>query len=307
MTLTRYTTVLLLAFSLPALAQQAPAAAKLPKFERENYVYRVAPGKWKGPHLPDGQPDVQGHYSNTIANHANLTQPQGGGRNADPSKPRAGSRVIEPADGKLPYLPWAAERHKELRDNFADPKRPEHIETFARCAPGGPIKSFLWHGHEVRQYPGYVLFLFDSGYRLIRIGQHQKHLPANIKLWNGDSIGYWDGNTLVVDVANDNAKARLGRSAEFYSENAHITERYVFDNNRERYYYTAQITDPTVFLQPVTIEVPLRRVEAFAYDDWNNFLKPVVLAAGSKPGKTPVLENYERQCVENNGGFGVAQ
>ena len=46
------------------------------------------------------------------------------------------------------------------------------------------------------------------------------HLPENVKLWNGDSRGYWEGNTLIVDVANNNAKARFGRSGEFVSEHA---------------------------------------------------------------------------------------
>ena len=65
-----------------------------------------------------------------------------------------------------------------------------------------------------------------------------------------------------------------------------------------------RVTDATVFTQPVTIGIPLRRVEKFAYDDWNNFLKPARLAAGTRPGKEPILEAYERQCVENNGGHG---
>lgn len=130
------------------------------------------------------------------------------------------------------------------------------------------------------------------------------HLPDNVKLWNGDSRGHWQGNTLIVDVTNNNAKARLGRTAEFFSENTHIEERYVFDNNRERLLYEAVYTDPTVFSRPWTLTIPLRRVEKFAYDDWNNFLKAAKLAPGTKPGKEPILEAYERQCVENNGGFG---
>jgi hypothetical protein len=287
-------------------AQQAEE--KLPKFTRESTVVKVAPGKWTGPRLADGQPDVQGHWSNTISNHSNLTDPQGGqpGENRRPSKPReerAPSRVSDPADGQVPFLPWARAKQQELLANFPNPVKPEYIEPFARCAPGGPTKSFLWHGNEIRQYPGYVLFLFDSGYRLIHL-DGKPHLPQDIKLWNADSRGHWEGNTLVVDVSNNNGKARLGRSGEFFSENTHIAERYVFDNSRERLLYEAVYTDPTVFSRPWTITVPLRRVEKFAYDDWNNFLKPAKLAAGTKQGKEPILEAYERQCVENNGGFG---
>jgi hypothetical protein len=54
------------------------------------------------------------------------------------------------------------------------------------------------------------------------------HLPANVTLWNADSRGHWEGNTLLVDVTNNNAKARLGRSGEFTSDRVHIAERYIF-------------------------------------------------------------------------------
>lgn len=43
-----------------------------------------------------------------------------------------------------------------------------------------------------------------------------------IKLWNGDSRGHWGGNTLVVDVANNNSKARFGRTGELASDDMHI-------------------------------------------------------------------------------------
>src|SRR5690606_8837756 len=44
---------------------------------RVPYVYEIAQGEWGGPRLADGQPDVRGHWSNTIGNHNNLTDPQG--------------------------------------------------------------------------------------------------------------------------------------------------------------------------------------------------------------------------------------
>jgi len=317
-TLLRLSAPLLFSLTLCPSAATAAELPNYPKMTRETSVVKIEEGKWTGPRLDDGQPDVQGHWSNTISNHSNLTNPQGGdprrgGQQQAQRKDRAPSRVIDPPDGKVPFLPWAAEKQAELVANFNDPKEPQHVEPFARCAPGGPIKSFLWHGNEIRQYPGKVLILFDSGYRLITLDNPQ-HLPDNVKLWNGDSRGHWEGNTLVVDVANNNGKARLGRSAEFFSENARIQERYVFDKDVQRIYYTATITDPTVFSRPWTVAVPLRRVEKFHYDDWNNFLKPAKLVASAKPSAKsaakadaePLLEIYERQCVENNGGFGIA-
>ena len=180
----------------------------------EHEIPVIRSGEWKGPRLPDGQPDVQGFWSNTIANHNNWTDPQGGepgDTRSAPREHRAPSRVIDPPDGQVPFQPWARALQQEFAANLYNPVKPQYIEPLARCAPGGVPKSFIWHGYEIRQYPGYVLILFDSGTRIIHL-DGKPHLPANIKLWNADSRGHWEGNTLVVDVTNNNAKARFGRS-----------------------------------------------------------------------------------------------
>lgn len=295
-----------LKWSIPLVAMiLSPLAVgedKLPKFEREPFVHKVESGKWTGPKLKDGQPDVSGHWSNTIANHTNLTDPQGHTPGEESRRPlkkeRAPSRVSEPSDGQVPFQAWAREKQQEFYKNFSNPTKPEYIEPLARCAPGGPSKSFMWHGFEVAQYPSYVVFFFDSGTRVIHLDK-KPHLNEKIKLWNGDSRGHWEGNTLVVDVTNNNSKARFGRSGEFASDNVHIKEKFIFDNNRERFLYQAVYDDPTVYTQPWTLTIPAKRVETYAEDGWNNQLQ---LAKHS--GKDKLLENYERICTENNGGFG---
>ncbi len=157
----------------------------------------------------------------------------------------------------------------------------------------------MWHGYEIRQFPGYVLFLFDSGTRIVHL-DGKPHLPEHIKLWNGDSRGHWEGNTLVVDVANNNAKARLGRTGEFASDNVHIEERYIFDASGERYTYEAMYTDPTVFTRPWTVTIPAKKyTEDSPQDDWHNQTWFAASAKGER-----LIEAYERTCVENNEGHG---
>jgi hypothetical protein len=283
---------------------------------RETSFVPTPRGEWTGPRLPDGQPDVSGHWSNTIGNHNNLTDPQGplgvddeaGPRNARPPKPRserAPSRVSDPPDGQLPLQPWARAKQQEFLKYLNDPIRPEYVEPFARCAPGGPSKSFMWHGYEIRQFPastvnsGYVVFLFDSGNRVIHL-DGKPHLPGNLKLWNGDSRGRWEGNTLIVDTTNNNSKARLGRTGEFVSESAVITERFTFDRGGDRFTYDATYTDPTVLTRPFTITIPNRRVtDKTPVDDWNNLTFPA-----KHTGDEPIIEAYERVCVEGNGDHG---
>ena len=288
-----------------AQAQQAPGGERI---QREKTVTAIASGKWNGPRLADGQPDVQGHWSNTIANHNNWTDPQGGvpgdpGRNGPPPTPRAErapSRVSDPSDGEVAFQPWARAVQQEFLQYFHNPIKEQYIEPLARCAPAGVPKSFTWHGYEIRQYPGYVLFLFNSGTRVIHL-DGKPHLPDNIKLWNADSRGRWEGNTLIVDVTNNNAKARLARTGEFFSENVHIEERYIFNSDGTRYNYVATITDPTVFTRPWTATIPARR---FSLRDEPDGWHYEVAYANQPAGKPPLIERYERICVENNGPFG---
>ncbi len=67
---------------------------------RETTFVPTSKGEWKGPRLPDGQPDVSGHWSNTIGNHNNLTDPQGPLAGDDEAAPRNGGGTA--ASGRNP-------------------------------------------------------------------------------------------------------------------------------------------------------------------------------------------------------------
>ena len=273
-----------------ALAIAAPFAGAQQDNFRENTLHVVAAGAWNGPVLADGQPDVQGHWSNTIGNHNDFT-----GTDRQPS------RIVDPADGQVPFQDWARAKAEDFAAHLENPIKPEYVEPFARCSPGGPSKSFMWHGYEIRQYTDKVLFIFDSGTRLIHLDD-KPALPETVKLWNGDSRGHWEGNTLVVDVNNHNGKARFGRSGEYVSGNATVQERYSFENGGEYLYYQATYTDPSVLTRPFTVGIPSKRITAATEQDgWNNITFPVTFADASH---APDIEAWERTCVENNGNHG---
>ncbi|GBG13781.1 uncharacterized protein NMK_1332 [Novimethylophilus kurashikiensis] len=292
----------------PAAQAQQPAQGQDSKLRRsrETSFPQIASGPWNGPKLADGQPDIGGVWSNTISNHGNFEDPQGrggigAGQTLGKREERAPSRVSDPVDGHVPFQPWAAEKVKEFRVGFQNPTYPGHVEPNARCAPGGVPKSLYWHGYDIQQYPGYVLFVFDNGTRIIHLDEKKPHLPDNIKLWNGDSRGHWEGNTLVVDVANHNGKALFGRSGEFISENGHIQERYIFSQDGKRYNYVAVLTDPTVYTRPFTVTIPARKwTDADESDGWN-----LEARWAKTSSKERILEHDERICYENNGGFGL--
>ena len=294
-----------------SLAQTPGAAAGKPPTDTpairwETTVPVIESGTWTGKRLPDGQPDVEGHWSNTIANHNSWTDPQGGSpgetrRTAlGPRSERAPSRVTDPADGQLPYQPWARAKQQDFAAHFSNPTANEYIEPLARCAPAGVPKTFTWHGYEIRQFPGVVLFLFNSGTRIVYL-DGRPHLPANVKLWNADSRGRWEGNTLVVDTTNSNGKALFGRYGDFASENAHYTERFVFDKDGQRYNYVVTVDDPTVYTRPWTATIPAKR-RGTLDDEPNGWHWEGQLARTTDGRK--LTERDERICVENNGPFG---
>jgi hypothetical protein len=300
-----------------ALFLAAPAWAQAPQqrqaqgggLSRETTFSAIAAGPWRGPRTADGQPDVAGFYSNTIGNHSNFTDPQAGPpgehpKAADlPRNQRAPSRVSDPADGQVPYLPAARALQEDFARNFADPVKARYVEPLARCAPAGVPKSFMWHGFEIRQYKDTVLLWFDSGWRLIHLDKGTP-LPEQIKLWNGDSHGHWEGNTLVVHVTNNNGKALFGRYGDFMSENATVVERYIFRSDGQRFNYVATFTDPTVYSRPWTATIPVRRYTAADKPDGWHFDVHAVNWGKNAAGKGLAYEHDERICAENNGGFG---
>ncbi|MBV9504865.1 MAG: hypothetical protein JO323_07655 [Acidobacteriia bacterium] len=226
--------------------------------------------EWTPKHTPDGQPDVQGFWLTVVYGMGCLTNPKGEVGCIDPPEGRAGgarnrpqpkaaSRVIDIPDGEVPYQPWARERQQNLLKNYFEPTKPEFIDPQQLCWPLGPVRQLTWHDVQILQYPGYVILAHEGShvYRVIPLDGHP-HVGPDIKLWMGDSRGHWEGNTLVVDVTNHNAKGRLSRAGDFSSEKVHYVERFQFlDENRMK--YEALFDDPSVYTRPWTFGFEMKR------------------------------------------------
>lgn len=117
------------------------------------------------------------------------------------------SQIVEPADGRLPYTPEArAAAEKALKDEEVY-DHPEGRPFDERCLLGGgggvaaPIMS---REHiEILQTADHVLLLGEMNHeaRIVRLGD-RSHLPAAVTPWMGDPVGWWEGDTLVVETAN---------------------------------------------------------------------------------------------------------
>jgi len=228
------------------------------------WLLPAAPGgqqSWQPARLADGQPDVQGDWDPEVTGTFDLTDPRaGGGRLEEIQREQKGiariakpSRVVDPPDGKIPYLPAAAARQRVLADHADTPVAPEHIDPQARCLAGGVPREMFHSQVRILQSAGQVVILNSQNhmFRVIPL-DGRPHVGPHTKLWMGDSRGHWEGTTLVVDVTNQNAKGRLDMVGNFFSDNAHVVERFAFvDTNTLN--YRATIEDPAVYTRPWTI------------------------------------------------------
>ena len=114
---------------------------------------------------------------------------------------------------------------------------------------------------QIVQTPDTVMILTEMVHdaRIIRIGG--EHLPRHIRKWMGDSVGHWEGDTLVVDTTNFTDKTRFRGS----SDALHIVERLTrVDAKTLRYQFT--IEDPTTWTKPWTAEYSWPATNDLMYD-----------------------------------------
>ena len=228
---------------------------------------------WNPPRTSDGQPDIQGFWGNqgrllstyNIEEGANATHVLLSGNQTDTR-----SLIVDPTDGRIPYQPWARAKRQETFDNHTNLTKWEHIDPHTRCFLSGVPRIFYQGTFQILQPPGHVVILqeFNHGSRIIAL-DGRPHVGANIKLWMGDSRGHWEGNTLVVDVTNNNDKTWFDIVGDFHSDALHIRERYTF-GNPDTISYEATFEDPKVYTRPfkmaLTFGRTVRGEEAKSYE-----------------------------------------
>lgn len=200
--------------------------------------------------MPDGTPDLNGFYQADAggANYGLAAHPR-----VDLTPPGRGV-IIDPPDGVLPEQPWA-KVEQELRDT---PAR-GYDDPTAHCFVGGvPRSLYVPAPFHILQTPDAVVFLHERmAWRTVALDR-RTHLPDTIRLWQGDSIGRWEGDTLVVETRNFNGKTWLNEVGEIVSHAQQVVERFT-PVDADRIQYEATVTDPIVYTRPWTIAMPLDR------------------------------------------------
>jgi hypothetical protein len=147
-------------------------------------------------HLSDGHPDMQGFWAagnngGAVFELQNHPKPRSG---VPPGK----GAIVDPADGFIPYQPWAAAKATDtFEHNLAE-------EPELHCYESGvPKQIYVQFGFQIFQPANYVVVTWEfmHAYRIIPT-DGRAHIPTDIKLFEGDSVGHWEGDTLVVDTTN---------------------------------------------------------------------------------------------------------
>ena len=204
------------------------------------------------PRRSDGKPDLTGRWNGSggeLTNTVILEEHPGG------FGIRAGkSLIIDPPNGTIPYQPWAlAERDRRREDANGYEDVVGHCEFYDIGRVHSFAQDYLFSGNN---------FVINANQHATRIApfDRREHLPSGIRLWQGDPIARWEGDTLVVDTTNFNGKTRMAIGGDFYSPDAHIVERWtMIDSNTIR--WTMTIDDPKVFTRPwtMTSALPMTR------------------------------------------------
>jgi hypothetical protein len=165
--------------------------------------------------------------------------------------------VIEPADGKMPTLAPTAAAEKVDRPGFLAPGRDSYTDrsTTDRCIGGTvwKIPTLYGNSHDIVQTPGHVSFRYESMRTARTIRLNQPHLSQAIRPLYGDSIGWWDGNTLVVETTNfpDTVDYR-GYSAK----DLRVIERFT-RTEPKTVEWSMTFDNPKVWTKPWTYSYPM--------------------------------------------------
>ena len=152
---------------------------------------------------------------------------------------------------EAPYQPWAAAKVKAFI---------ETDDPMAHCLMAGVPRTMANpFPFQIAQAPGLVVILYewDHTYRIISTDgrPHSKDVDPSFM---GDSVGHWEGDTLVVDITDFNDKTWLDYAGHFHTDALHIVERY-HRSDVDTIDYEATIEDPNVMTKPWILPYTLKK------------------------------------------------
>lgn len=282
--------------------------------------------RYEPPRLADGQPDLQGIWTNVSL--TGLTRPsrydsltlsveeakqlekmvaaraERGLQPTDPDAPPppkgsgvggynsfwgdAGERlavidgkyrtswIVDPADGQLPYTEQGRKTFESMRNEARNNMDGPEIRPMAeRCiigfgSTGGPpmLNVMYNNNYQIVQGKDTIMILVEMNHDARVIRMNAEHRPESVRPWLGDSIGWWEDDTLVIETTNFNPgeSLRLYFSSSFYiSPDAVITERLRRVSESELL-YEFEVNDPATYTQPWRAKMVFNATDGQIYE-----------------------------------------
>ena len=183
------------------------------------------------------------------------------------------SLIVDPPDGRLPAWTPEGQKQAELRavaernDQLGHPAadswedRPLQERCLVGLNAGPPMVPGAYNNDvQLLQTPGSVVILNEMVHSA-RVVPLDGRPHGSIRQWRGDSVGHWEGNTLVVDTINFKRETSLPGS----SANTHLVERFTrTDANTLLYEFT--VDDPTMWTRPWTAVIPMTKSDDPIYE-----------------------------------------
>jgi hypothetical protein len=198
------------------------------------------------------------------------------------------SLITDPPDGRIPSL--TAEAKKRVpAENVRGFDGPESRSLSERCITyGAPrIQAAYNSYYQIFQTRDTVVILMEMIHdaRIIPL-DGRRHVGDNIRQLLGDSVGHWEGDTLVVDTTNYSPKSNFRGS----HQNLHVIERFTrVSPNRIDYQIT--LNDPTTWVMPWTLMIPLKKTNEEIYEyachESNEAMVGILSGARAKEKEAP--------------------
>ncbi len=235
-------------FAIPGVVVMALALGSLAPFAMSGQVSNASI-----PRMPDGHPNLQGVWQHPYV--------------PDMTKDRENQKGA----GALPFTAWGADNFK----NYDVSK----FDYTGHCLPFGLLRSMNVGGYpiQVMQNDQYIALLFEQNTWFHVVYMNRKHPQDLDSTWFGNSVGNWDGDTLVIDTIGFNGKTRLDTIGHPLSDQLHVVERFRM-TDPDHIAYEVKIDDPKTYTRPWTNTRTFWRM---------------------KPGQ----ELIEYSCEENNRDF----
>jgi hypothetical protein len=200
------------------------------------------------PRTPEGHPDLNGVWQAFTTASWNILD-----HNAQKGVP-AGQGIVEGND--IPYQPWAAAQQQENYELRSE------LDPLHNCyLPGVPRIMYMPYPFRINQVSELIAITFEYSHAYRWVWTNGTDHPEALEFWMADSRGHWEGDTLVVSVADFNNQTWFDRAGNFHSEEMRLVERYT-PMGPNHISYEVTVEDPKVFTRPWSMQTVLyRRLE----------------------------------------------